>query len=88
MTAQQLAEWEAYHRIDPIGEEREDIRMAYICSTVANSVIGAVAGKKGKLTKVGDFMPKWDEQTRVKQQTNEEMYATLMGMATPRNNNK
>lgn len=70
--------------LDPIGEEREDVRMAYVCSTIANVVMSAVAGKKAKLTKVGDFMPEWDKGNTVikDSQTNEQIYATLMGMAT------
>jgi hypothetical protein len=36
MTSAQFAEWLAYSRIEPWGEEREDLRIGIIASMIAN----------------------------------------------------
>lgn len=60
LTSRQISEWEAYDRIDPVGEWREDFRMAFLSSLITNLAI-SIHGKKGtKQTTLMDFMPKWD----------------------------
>lgn len=36
MSASEFAEWQAYARIDPFGEEREDQRAGVIAAVIAN----------------------------------------------------
>lgn len=83
LTAKQLAEWEAYDRLDPIGRWRDDFQMAYLASTMTNLAI-SIHGKKGaKLTQVIDYMPKWDEEKQeYKVQTVEEMKSVLTSLVS------
>ena len=53
ISSAEFAEWIAYDRIDPFGEERADLRAAIIAATVAN----AFRGKNGKTFMPVDFMP-------------------------------
>jgi hypothetical protein len=46
MSPDQVDEWEAYDRIDPIGSWREDYKMAYLTSTVLNIAV-QLYGKEG-----------------------------------------
>ena len=64
LTSTQLAEWEAYDKIDPVGEWREDYRMAYLACTVTNIVkqLYAEKGDKPKLSMPIDLMPIWDRE--------------------------
>lgn len=82
LTARQLAEWEAYNIIDPIGEERRDFNFAMLTSSITNIAISAFGGKKSsKLTKIKDFMPKWGEDGKAtEQQSSEEMRNNLMSL--------
>lgn len=70
MTAAQMAEWVAYHEMDPIGQERGDLQAAIVAATVANSV-----RHKGRAAKPSDFMPRWRPRRR---QTTEEMNSILL----------
>jgi len=79
ISARQLAEWEVYNRIDPIGEERQDFRMSYLASLVTNLVISTMGKKGAKLTNIKDFLLVWDEKPKQEQST-EDMRNILMGM--------
>ena len=61
LTAYELAEWEAYDRIDPIGAWRDDFRGAKLESLILNIVnqLFAEKGKKPHVTTALDFMPDW-----------------------------
>ena len=62
LSSNQLSEWEAYDRLDPIGTWRDDFRMAYLSSLITNLTI-SVHGKKGaKTTNPIDFLPEWGGQ--------------------------
>lgn len=37
LDARELAEWRAYYQLEPLGEERADLRMARICAVLANT---------------------------------------------------
>jgi len=83
LTSAQLSEWEAYDKLDPVGEWRGDFRMAYLSSIVTNLVI-SVYGKKGTKTKVPlDFMPDWgkDKEEVVRKQSMEEQREILYAIA-------
>lgn len=85
LTSAQLSEWEAYDRLDPIGQSRDDFRMAKLASVIANAVI-QVHGKKGaKLTVPKDFMPEWDVEKLKRQQTVEEMKQAMLAIASAQN---
>ena len=63
LTSSQLSEWEAYDRLDPIGEWRADFHMAKMVSVITNLFL-QIYGEKGKeLTSANDFMPKWHEDS-------------------------
>jgi hypothetical protein len=36
LNAKQMAEWEAYFQLEPLGEDRADLRMARTCALLAN----------------------------------------------------
>ena len=56
LTGEELAEWEAYDRLEPIGEVREDYRKAYQACLIANTT----PRKKGsKPYEVEDFLLTW-----------------------------
>lgn len=55
----QFAEWMAYSRLEPWGEERDDLRMAIIASTIAN----VNRGKNSKAFSPQDFMPQFEPET-------------------------
>lgn len=71
MSAREFAEWMAYSRIEPWGEERADYRAALICKISAD-----IATPKGKQPmKLQDFLLKFDREPKV--QTTEEMIGTV-----------
>ena len=55
----QFAEWMSYATLEPFGEERADLRMGIIASTIAN----ANRGKNQKPYGPKDFMPSFEEET-------------------------
>lgn len=59
MTAGELAEWEAYDRLDPVGTWRDDYSMASLQALVVN-IVSHLYVKKGHQPKTVsplDFMP-------------------------------
>jgi hypothetical protein len=100
LTSTQLSEWEAYEKVDPVGEFRGDARMAMLLSHITNLFLKRF-GKKGvKETKPIDFMPQWDEKEQKssenKTQSVEEMKNVFQQIASKfgrkkkdkKNNNK
>ena len=88
MTSEQLSEWEAYDRLDPIGTWREDFRMAYMASLITN-IARSIHGKQGvKMTTLDDFMPDWAgerQEAEQKKQSVEEMKNLLLSIASSQN---
>ena len=81
LTPEQLEEWEVYNYIEPIGEVREDVRMAYMASLILNIAI-KIFGKKGaELTEPADFVPQWGQKRERRQQTVEEMKEVMFRIA-------
>ena len=77
-----MAEWEAFNKIEPIGEERRDYRFSYLMTVISNIAISAFGGKgKSKMTKVSDFEFLWDTTRPKEAQTIGNMKEILMGMA-------
>ena len=67
----EFAEWMAYDRLDPIGQWRDDLRMAILASTIANAmdglgqlVIGVAGGHPSPRQPftIEDFLPSFDHQ--------------------------
>jgi hypothetical protein len=56
--SRELAEWMAYDRLDPLGDERADYRAAIIAATVANRS----RGKGERSYSPADFVPDFDAQ--------------------------
>ena len=85
MTAFQLSEWEAYDKLDPIGEWRDDYRWATLFAQLTNLITWAHAKKPTKHTAL-DFMPNWtgEEQEPVKQSV-EQIKEALLAFAKTHN---
>ena len=86
LTAKQLAEWEAYNNIDPVGEWRNDFKFSYMASIISNLMIQAYGKKGSEMTKINDFLLQWDkEEEGPKKQSVEEMKRVLLGLAASQN---
>ena len=89
LNARQLAEWEAYNTMEPIGEERSDFRISFLSSLITNLVIRALGKKGAKLTNVKDFVFKWDSKEEAKPQMKVEQFkAVFHQIASIANTNK
>ena len=85
LTSEQLSEWEAYNKLEPIGEWLNDFRTAKLESTMVN-IARTTHGKKGiAMTRPLDFMPEWDPEgqskDKVRKQSPEEIKAYLLNFA-------
>lgn len=70
ISSKEFAEWQAYYRLEPFGEERADIRAAMICKILAD-----INTPKGKThAKLEDFMPRFGAP---EPQTPEDMLARV-----------
>ena len=58
ITSAQFAEWLAYSRVEPWGEDRDDLRTGIVASVIANSN----RGKGKKPYKPQDFMPDFEPE--------------------------
>ena len=90
LTSYELAEWEAYDKIDPIGTWRDDFRSAKLESLMINIVnqLYAEKNKKPIVTTALDFMPDFagDGRYEKKEDTNkattpEEILSLFKGIA-------
>ena len=72
----ELAEWAAYHSIEPIGGLRGDLQSGIVASTIAN----VNRGKNSKSYSPADFMLIGNDEKEP--QTEEDMKAVMMGLAT------
>lgn len=89
MTGPQLAEWEAYDRIDPVGSWRDDFMIATFESLILN-IVQQLYAKKGTtpiVTSPLDFMPDWlgEKERGPKKQSVEEMKQILLSFAKQQN---
>ena len=65
----EFAEWKAYYRLDPHGEDRADLRMGILAM-----VLCKLLGKRGAAVKPETFMPKFAGKRK---QTPAEMWEIL-----------
>ena len=61
MTGDQLSEWEAFDRLEPIGGYKQDFRFAQLCDLI-HVVANALGGGNRVRSKIQDFMPWWFTQ--------------------------
>jgi hypothetical protein len=88
LTSTQVSEWEAYDRIDPIGQWREDHRWASLTAQMTNLLTWAHA-KKGSSHTATDFIPQWDitAPAEIKVQSIEDMKRVFEEIAGYQNKN-
>jgi len=63
LTAEQLEEWKAYDKLDPLGELRQDFRFATLWARILNLAVAVMTpkGQKAATVSPADFMPRWGE---------------------------
>lgn len=76
ITARQFVEWEAYARMEPFNELREDYRAASIAQMVFNMAV-AVKDRKD----IDAFLLKFGEREPERHQTWQEQKALMMAVA-------
>ncbi len=74
-SSHEFALWCQFWRREPWGCEIEDIRMAMICTVMANAFRG-----KGKAAQLKDFIPNWSGEKR-KPQSPEQMRSIMSAFA-------
>jgi len=70
MSCRELQMWKAYGKVEPFGEQRADLRAAYVAANV-------VAAMTGTRQKVSEYMLDFDKKP-TRQQSVEEMQARVM----------
>lgn len=84
LTSAQLSEWEAFNRLEPVGEFRRDYRIATLTSIIYNFA-SSFGGKSGKrvVSKPQDFMLWLDqpEKGSEKEQSVDEMKEAVFAIA-------
>jgi len=82
-----LSEWEAYDRLEPIGEYRREYQMGMIGSMILN-LAQSIYGRKDKrmVSEPTDFMPWFDDpwKSKRKVQSVEEMKEMLLSLGSVR----
>lgn len=61
MSSHELGQWMALYRIEPFGDERNDLHAGIVASTIVN----CTPRKDSRQYKPTDFMPRWDRQDQV-----------------------
>lgn len=82
LSVRQIAEWEAYLRIDPLQGYKEDVRFALMAQVITNLMISAHGKKGSKMVDMNDFLIDWDFGGKAEEkQTPEQMKEILMALA-------
>jgi len=71
--SKEIAEWQAYYKINPFGEIRDDMRMARICSILYNSW----RGKGSQSMSESDFMFEFGKAEKT---VDEDMVKAMFGV--------
>ena len=84
----ELTEWQAYHNLEPWGEQKSDVRTGIIASTIAN----VNRGKNVKAFTYDDFILKSKlelehESRQRKKQSVKQLSGILKGMIKKKNGN-
>jgi len=77
MSSREYAEWMAYYRLEPFGEERGDLRAGVVAATVAN--VNRDPKVRGEPYSPRDFMPLVEEETEAPEP--EEVYLKIRAWA-------
>lgn len=88
LSAKQLSEWEAFNRIQPIGQRRFDIYFSEMMATIHNAVIGFSGTKNPKWCKPEDFLPNWTgikEESNIQEMSVQQMKNVLVAFAEQHN---
>jgi len=88
LTAGEIAEWEAYDRLDPIGDGRTDLHFAILMSQITNLFIGAYGKKGAKITKPEDYIIDWSgggQEKDAVQQSVDDMKSFMLSFAKSHN---
>ena len=88
LTAGEIAEWEAYDRLDPIGDGRTDLHFAILMSQITNLFIGAYGKKGAKFTRPEDYIIDWSgggQEKNPVQQSVDDMKAFMLDFAKKHN---
>jgi hypothetical protein len=84
LTSEQLSEWEAFDRLDPIGKWRDEFNFAVLDSLIVN-IVSRLYAKKGHTPREvspTEFMPNWSGEKKIaKRQSVEEMKQALFAIA-------
>lgn len=84
LTSEQLSEWEAFDRLDPIGKWRDEFNFAVLDSLIVN-IVSRLYAKKGHTPREvspTEFMPNWSGEKKIaKRQSVEEMKQALLSIA-------
>ena len=76
ISSKELAEWMAFYKLEPFGEERADIRAAIVACTMAN----LWRGKSQPAHRLEDFMPKFEPPPQMDWQEIKDKLKGLMGL--------
>lgn len=60
LTSNDFADWLAYYRVEPFGEDRADLRAGIIASVIAN--VNRDPKKRRRAFRPEDFIPKFDRK--------------------------
>jgi len=88
LTAGEIAEWEVYDSLDPIGDYRLEMTLAYGLSIIANILIKAHFKSGSKELKPKDFLIDWSGELKEdegKKQSVEDMKRFMMQFAKQQN---
>lgn len=84
ISVHEFREWQAYYKIEPFGEERQDLRIASIVATILN-----VVRKKGKAPiRIRDAMIRFGEPVAKKARPWQQLKAIGKAIAGMANLNK
>jgi len=62
ISSAEFAEWQAYYRLEPFGEERADLRTGILAALIAN--VNRDPKQRKKPYEPADFMPTFDKQSK------------------------
>lgn len=77
MSSHEIAEWMAYYRINPWGEDRADLRSGVVASTIANVNRDP---NKGRPFSPRDFMPYHQKQEQDRMESIKQGFRKLKAM--------
>ena len=78
VSSREFAEWQAYDRLDPIGDERADIAAGIVASVVANT--NRDERKRAEPFKPGDFMANYDGRAPAREDSRVMVEKLKMGL--------